>query len=278
MTVLRIALANLRYPDGPQASVEAATRAIADAAAAGARLVMFPECFVPGYRWPTRKVPTVDAAFLEAAYASIERAAAASRIAVALGTERVTERGVHLAVLVVDEEGRRLGFQEKLQLDPPEEEHYVPGTGPRWVFEVAGVAFGIVICHEGFRYPETVRALARAGAQLVVHPHYYEAEDESLDPAGYADPHNTFHEKAALCRAAENTVFYATINCAGDRSPTTSAVIRPDGTLQCFQPRGQEGLLLADLDLALATRHLATRLRDDGAAVAVSDREHGARQ
>jgi predicted amidohydrolase len=51
------------------------------------------------------------------------------------------------------------------------------------------------------------------------------------------------------------------VNCAGDGSPTTSAVASPDGTLLCHQPHGQEGLLVADLDLDQATGLLARRLR-----------------
>jgi len=45
----------------------------------------------------------------------------------------------------------------------------------------------------------------------------------------YGDPRNTFHEKAVLCRAAENTCYFATVNYAEAGSPTTSAVARPDG-------------------------------------------------
>ena len=44
-------------------------------------------------------------------------------------------------------------------------------------------------------------------------------------------------------------------------SPTTSAVVRPDGTLLSYQPYGKEGLLIADLDLAAATGLLAARCK-----------------
>ena len=77
----------------------------------------------------------------------------------------------------------------------------------------------------------------------------------------FADPANTFHEKAMLCRAAENTCYFASVNCASEGSSTTSAVVRPDGTLQCYQPYGQEGLLVADLDLSTAAGLLASRCR-----------------
>ena len=139
-----------------------------------------------------------------------------------------------------------------MQLDPSEDELYEPADVRR-AFTVGELTFGVVICHEGWRYPETVRWAARHGAQLVFHPHFAEAEPGAFRPARFADPANTFHEKAALCRAAENTIFFATVNCAGQGSPTTSAVARPDGTLLCAQPYGEGGLLFADLDLSLAT-------------------------
>jgi predicted amidohydrolase len=95
----------------------------------------------------------------------------------------------------------------------------------------------------------------------VFHPHYHWAEPGDFAPTSFADPRNSFHEKAALCRAAENTCYFATVNYASEGSPTTSAVVRPDGTLLCHQPYGEEGVLVADLDLAAATGLLASRYR-----------------
>jgi predicted amidohydrolase len=106
-----------------------------------------------------------------------------------------------------------------------------------------------------------VRWAARQGAQVVFHPHFHEAEPGSYRPSSFADPANSFHEKAALCRAAENTCYFATVNYASDGSPTTSAVVRPDGTLLSYQAYGKPGLLVADLDLAAATGLLALRLK-----------------
>lgn len=91
------------------------------------------------------------------------------------------------------------------------------------------------------------------------HPHFHEAEPGGYRPSSFADPANSFHEKAALCRAAENTCYFATVNCASAGSPTTSAVVRPDGTLLSYQPYGEEGLLTADIDLSVATCLLAAR-------------------
>jgi hypothetical protein len=51
------------------------------------------------------------------------------------------------------------------------------------------------------------------------------------------------------------------VNCAIEGSLTTSAVIRPDGSLLSYQPYGKPGLLIADLDLREATGFLASRYR-----------------
>jgi predicted amidohydrolase len=260
MSLVRIALANLEYPDTADASIAMAERAIADAATQGAAIICFPECFVPGYRGMGKRVPPPDATFLDRAWSSVAAAAARARVTVVLGTERVTDAGVLISALVINPDGTRAGFQDKVQLDPSEDVEYVAGADRR-VFEVGPLTFGVSICHEGWRYPETVRWPARRGAKVVFHPHLSEAEPGSYRPSTFADPLNSFHEKATLCRAAENTCFFATVNYASAGSPTTSAVVRPDGTLLCAHPYGVTGLLVADLDLSEATGLLASRCR-----------------
>lgn len=259
MSTVRIALANVRAPATPQESVLLATSAVAKAGARGALVVCFPECFVPGYRWPGTTAPPPDPAFLERAWADVAEAAKKAGITVILGTERLTERGLQITACVIDSDGTVAGWQDKGQLDPSEEPIYPARATERRVFTAGPLTFGVVICHEGWRYPETVRWAARRGAQVVFHPHASIAEPGSYRPVSFADPANTFHEKAMLCRAAENTCYFASVNCASEGSGTTSAVARPDGTLQCFQPYGQEGLLVADLDLSTATGLLASR-------------------
>jgi predicted amidohydrolase len=259
---IRIALANARFPDTPDESVALAIRSIGEAGGKGASLVCFPECYVPGYRGIGKPVPPPDSNFLERAWSAIAAAAAAANITVILGTERFVDDALVATALVINADGSFAGFQDKVQIDPSEEGTYTPGVG-RQLFTAGALTFGIAICHEGWRYPETVRWAARRGAQVVFHPHLHVAEPGSYRPATFADPANTFHEKAALCRAAENTCYFATVNFASEGSPTTSAVIDPEGALLAFQPYGEEGVLVADLDLARATRLLALRSRYD---------------
>ncbi len=260
MNLNRIALANIRFPATPDESITLAEQAVDQASRKAARIICFPECFVPGYRAIGKPAPPADPAFLERAWSRIAVAAATANITVILGTERFVDGALVATALVIDQNGSIAGFQDKVQIDPSEESTYTPGTGRR-VFQAGPLTFGIAICHEGWRYPETVRWAARRGAHIVFHPHFHEAEPGSYRPAVFADPANTFHEKAALCRAAENTCYFATVNCASAGSPTTSAIVRPDGTLQSYQPYGQEGLLVADIDITTATRLLASRCR-----------------
>jgi predicted amidohydrolase len=201
-----------------------------------------------------------DPAFLERAWSVIAAAAAKATLAVVLGTERVVDRALFATALVVNRDGTIAGFQDKVQLGPSEDGLYTPGLERR-VFQTGPLTFGVVICHEGWRYPETVRWAVRRGAQIVFHPHFHEAEPGGYVATTFADPANSFHEKAALCRAAENTCYFATVNCASAGSPTTSASVRPDGTLVSYQPYGKEGLLIADIDIAAATGLLAARLK-----------------
>ena len=260
MNTFRIALANIRFPATPEESVTLAEQAVAQASIERAGIICFPECFIPGYRGPGKKVPPPDPAFLERAWAAIAAAAAKANVAVVLGTERVVDGALLATALVIGRDGTIDGFQDKVQLDPSEEGTYSFGSGRR-VFQTGPLTFGIAICHEGWRYPETVRWAVRHGAHIVFHPHFHEAEPGSYQPSTFADPANSYHEKAVLCRAAENTCYIATVNIASAGSPTTSAVVRPDGTLLSYQPYGKQGLLIADIDITAATGLLAARCK-----------------
>jgi predicted amidohydrolase len=260
MPTVRIALANLPYANTPDESVVLAEGAIAEAAREKATVICFPESYIPGYRGETIVRPAADPAFLERAWSTLSQATATAKITTVLGTERYVDGKPRISVLVIDSHGAHAGFQDKVQLDPSEDSIFTPGSG-RHVFSAGPLKFGVSICHEGWRYPETVRSLARLGAHLVFHPHYHWAEADSFRPTTFADPRNTFHEKAMLCRAAENTCYMASVNYASEGSPTTSSVVNPDGSVLAWQPYGKAGLLIADIETEAATALLASRLR-----------------
>ena len=219
MNTVRVALANLRFPSTPDESIRLATQAIGQAGAKQTDIICFPECYVPGYRAPSKVIPSPDAEFLERAWDEIAQAAAKANIGVILGTERLVNGSLFATSLVIDPAGSVIGFQDKVQIAPSEETTYTNGS-ERHVFEVKGVKFGVAICHEGWRYPETVRWAARRGAQIVFHPHFHEAEDGGYAPSSFADPANSFYEKTMLCRAAENTCWFVSVNCASRAVPS----------------------------------------------------------
>ncbi len=263
MTPYRIALANLRYPANLEESITLATDAIAEAAKQNAQILCFPECFIPGYPSIPSLPPPPTPEFLDRAHTTVAKAAAQANITVILGTERYVNHARYITALVINNDGTTAGWQDKVQLDPVEDDAYTPASERR-IFQSGPLTFGIVICHEGWRYPETVRWAACKGAQVVFHPHFDWAHPSGFMPQQFADPQNTFHEKAMLCRAAENNVYFASVNCAVPGSPTTSAIVNPEGTVLAHHPHGVEGLLIADLDLNLATGFFASRMRSCG--------------
>src|SRR5688572_16889853 len=129
---------------------------VAGAASQRAQIVCFPEAYLPGLRGMDFDVFAFDEGERQRVLTAVGDLALQYRIAVILGTESLAPAGRQIAAVVIDRDGGVQGTQTKNQLDPTEEAHYVPGT-TRQIFEVDGVKFGIAICHEGFRYPETVR-------------------------------------------------------------------------------------------------------------------------
>jgi predicted amidohydrolase len=225
-----------------------------------ASVICFPECYVPGYRAKTKQVPPPDQKFLERAWSVIATVSAKTAITTILGTERIVDAKPLVSAMVFGTDGTTVDIQDKVQIDPSEGATYSSGSG-RKILQAGPLTFGVAICLEGWRYPETVRWAARRGAQVVFHPQFHEAEAGGYVPVSFADPRNSFFEKAMLCRAAENTCYFASVNYASVGSPTTSAVVRPDGAVLASQPNGTEGLLIADIDLVAATHLRAIRCK-----------------
>jgi predicted amidohydrolase len=164
--------------------------------------------------------------------------------------------------VVFDRQGHHLGEQIKTQLDPSEDSHYVPGVGRR-LFEVDGLRFGIAICHEGWRYPETVRWAAVRGASIVFHPQHTGHEMTGVVPTIWGARDAPYYEKAMMMRSIENTIYFASVNYALRYPESATSLITPAGALQAHLPYGEEGVLVQDIDPALATGLLAKRLAPD---------------
>jgi predicted amidohydrolase len=256
--LFRIALATPPFPRSIDHGMECVERFVREASERRAAIVCFPESYIPGYRCIDELVAPHSA---EALQAALEHALALARrwsVAVILPMDSDHADGIQNVAAVISSEGALLGCQTKNQLDPSEDRTYVPGN-KRQLFEVSGIKFGVSICHEGFRYPESVRWAARRGASIVFHPHCAGSNRIGQRPKEFRGRDNRYYEQAMMCRALENTIFFASVNYAFAFQESATCIVGPTGDCLGYQAYGESGLLVADLDPAQATRHLALR-------------------
>jgi predicted amidohydrolase len=231
---------------------------VAEAAGQGAAIVCFPEAYLPGLRGQDFAVLPYGEREQERVLQFVGVVAREYRTAVIMGMERITTAGRQIAAVVFDKEGEIQGWQTKNQIAPSEDAFYVPGTR-RQLFAVDGVKFGVVICHEGWRYPETVRWAAVRGAKIVFHPHHTGSDQVGVRPSGWGAAESPYYEKAMMMRSIENTIYFASVNYGLRFQESATCVIRPDGECQAYLPYGEEGVLVQELDLAAATGLIAAR-------------------
>lgn len=257
MTEFRIGVASTPLTASIAEGIPVVLDAIRRAGMAGVEVLCLPETVLPGHRMQAAAVSEVDPAELEAAIGAVAAAAGEAGVAVVLSVEKPTPAGGEITAVVIDADGIVLGEQPKTQIDPAEEEYYVPGTGRR-LFDTGGLTFAVATCHEAFRYPELCRQAAVAGAQVVFVPHFVTVEG-GAPLTEWCAPGNPYNEKALLMRAMESSVYIAGANIAGAAQGSASAVIGPDGALLAQVPYRTVGIAWADIDPSRADGLIARR-------------------
>lgn len=255
---MRIGLAQARFPQSVAAGVERVQHFLREAQAAGCDIICMPEAYLPGMRESGFPVPAFPPETQQQAVGAIAEVARATGVAVVLPMELQSESGIFNAAVVIDEGGMLLGYQAKTQLDPAEDHLFVPGQGRR-LFTIKGVTCGIAICHEGWRYPETVRWAAMRGASIVFHPHICGGPNSARTVTAWGQTNNPYYDKAQVCRSVENTIYFASVNYALEQQESATCLISPDGECLAWAPYGREVLLVHDIDPAAATGLLARR-------------------
>lgn len=255
---LRIGLAAVRNAPSVAERLQIVDRFLKDAGARDVAVVCFPEAYIPGLRGEDFPVPPPDQARQQAALEKVCAAARRYGVAAVMGMEWESPVGIHNVAFVVSRDGEVIGYQTKNQLAPQEEPFYVP-DGRRRLFEIEGVPFGIAICHEGWRYPESVRWSAARGAQLVFHPQFTGSDRAGATIERWGDPGSPYYEKAMIARSVENSIYFASVNCALRYQDSATSLLGPDGECLAHVPYGQEQLLVYDLDLSRATGLYARR-------------------
>jgi predicted amidohydrolase len=257
-TSLRVGLAAARNAPSVEERLRAVDRFLADAAARGAAIVCFPETYIPGLRGGDFFVPPPDQRRQQAALEEVRAAARRHGVAAVVGMEWESPAGLHNVAFVVSRDGAIAGYQAKNQIPVEEEPFYVP-DGRRRLFEVDGVPFGITICHEGWRYPESVRWSAARGARLVFHPQLTGSDRAGVTIDRWGAPASPYYEKAMVARSVENTIYFASVNYAMRYQDSATSLLGPDGDCVAHVPYGREELLVHDIDLSRATGFCARR-------------------
>jgi predicted amidohydrolase len=253
-----VALASPRVAASLEEALDKIKWLISEASAQGAQIVCFPEAYLPGLRGQDFEVYPFDQAQQERALQAAAQWARAYSVATILGMERISAAGRQIVAFVIDAQGQIQGYQTKNQIDPTEDRFYIPGNG-RQLFEINGTKFGVAICHEGWRYPETVRWAAVRGAKIVFHPQHTGCEHAGIRLTQWGAADAPYYEKAMMMRSKENTIYFASVNYALRFQESATSLIAPSGECQAYLPYGQEGVLVQAIDVEQATGLLAAR-------------------
>ena len=158
---------------------------------------------------------------------------------------------------VIDADGRLLGRTRMMHITHYEgfyeQDYYTPGDTGAPVYDTAAGRLGVAICYDR-HYPEYLRALALAGADLVVVP---QAGARGEWPDG-------LFEAELRVGAFQNGFFMALANRVGPEEVLEfgggSFVTDPFGQVVARAPEGREAILYADLDLARCAEAPARQL------------------
>jgi predicted amidohydrolase len=214
-----------------------------EAAQAGADLVVFPEMFLSGYN-------IGEAAFKLAepvdgpGTAAVERIAGDSGITVLYGyPERSGDRVFNSACLIHPAHGALANYRKTHLYGAEEKRLFAPGED--WVVaELEGLKIGILICYD-IEFPEAVRALALAGAELIA------------VPTALIQPFDIVARTLVPARAFENQVYVAYAGLCGREGRLgycgLSCIVGPDGQ-DLARAGADPALLVDDIDPAVILR------------------------
>lgn len=259
-TPLRIALVQQEATHDKTTNLRRGLQALEAAAAQGAKLVCYAELAFERFH-PQHPAGHNVADLAEPidgpTVATYQEAARRLGVVVVLNLYERTDSGCFDTSPVIDADGRLLGRTRMIHITDyecfHEQGYYCPGDTGAPVYETQVGRIGVAICYDR-HYPEFVRALAVAGAELVVVP---QAGSVGEWPEG-------LYEAEMRVTAFQNGYYVALCNRVGQEDRLTFAgesfVCAPDGTVIARAPAGKEAILYADLDLAAVARSHARRL------------------
>ena len=255
-----IALVQQSASADKQDNVARGVEALETAAAHGAQLVCFSElAFEPFY--PQRPASPSTLALAEPVPGPITQTfqtkAEALGVVVVLNLFERDGRRTYDTSPVIDADGTLLGCTRMVHITEyacfHEQGYYHPGDTGAPVYDTAVGKIGVAICYDR-HYPEYMRALAVAGAELVVVP---QAGTVGEWPEG-------LYEAEMRVAAFQNGYFTALCNRVGAEECLTfggeSFVCAPNGSVVARAAANEETILYADVKLEETAQSHARRL------------------
>jgi N-carbamoylputrescine amidase len=261
MASLTVAGAQMSCGPDREANLDRAEALVRDAAAAGATLVLLPELFEGPYFPKDQDQRHFALAHPLDAHPTVERFAALARELHVVLPVSVFERAgtVHYnSVVMVDGDGSRLGVYRKSHIpDGPgytEKFYFTPGDSGFCAWPTEAGQVGLAICWDQW-FPEAARAMALAGAEILLYPTAIGSEPQ--------DP--TIDSSAAWRRvmqghAVANVMPVVAVNRHGHEEALsgpggaidfygTSFIAGPDGAIVAEAPRHADAVITATFDL-----------------------------
>lgn len=234
--------ANVKFGD-PFANAVAVIAELERLKDEGVELAIFPEAFLTGYCVScAADAKGIGIAADSEPITSIQQTCERLDMLAVVGFAELAGEDIYNAAALF-EPGQTTRIYRKTHL--PElglDKFAAAGAGPLPVYETRLGKIGVLICFD-MRFPEATRSLALQGADLIALPtNWPEGAEVSAD-------------HIAIARAAENRVFFASCNRAGEengfRFIGRSKIIDPTGKVLAAAGEGPE-TVMADLDFALA--------------------------
>ncbi|WP_017671046.1 N-carbamoylputrescine amidase [Blastomonas sp. AAP53] len=262
MTEITVAALQLPLGASTPENIEAVTDLVAFAADRGAQIILPPELFEGPYFCQVEDEALFATAYPTADHPSVRAMAKLARqLKVAIPTSFFERDGPHHynSLAMINPDGEIIGVYRKSHIpDGPgyEEKYYFrPGNTGFKVWDVFGTRIGVGICWDQW-YPETARAMALMGAELLFYPTAIGSEpyDADLDTS-------RMWRRAMQGHAVSNCMPVIASNRIGSEGNQSfyghSFITNEWGDLVLEYGAEETGVLVATLDLAQARRHRA---------------------
>ncbi|MCH9646940.1 MAG: carbon-nitrogen hydrolase family protein [Deltaproteobacteria bacterium] len=258
---MRLALAQLSSSEDRLHNLAKVTRAMEQAARQGAEAIVFPEVVLDRFFPQNPADPKARKLAETIPGPSCDAVAAKARelsLVTVFNLYEVDEQGRTFdSSPVFDADGTHLGTTRMVHITDyegfHEKDYYHPGDLGAPVYDTQVGRIGVAICYDR-HYPEYMRALAVAGAELVVIP---QAGTVGEWPEG-------LYEAEVRTSAFQNGYFAALCNRVGEEEKLSfsgeSFACDPNGQFLVRGKSLEEDLVMVDMDLSLCQSSHARRL------------------